>query len=65
MDDWPDTFFRPLNEPEEREFRQWARDYYRIGEPIPSFWHPTLRDECRQMTEEAASALADGTLAFD
>lgn len=41
--------FRKLDEDEENEFRQWARDNYTVGEEISSCWHPVVRDECFKM----------------
>jgi hypothetical protein len=38
--------FRELNEEEEKDFRQWARDNYVAHSEINSVWHPTVRDEC-------------------
>jgi hypothetical protein len=39
------NFFRELNETEEKEFRQWARDNYAPGETASEVWHPVVRDE--------------------
>tara|TARA_Y100001951_G_scaffold31361_1_gene24535 strand:- start:17 stop:613 length:597 start_codon:yes stop_codon:yes gene_type:complete len=41
--------FRDLNEAEEKEFRQWARDNYKAGDPIDTVWHPVVQDECKKM----------------
>jgi hypothetical protein len=38
--------FRDLTEPEEAEFRQWARDNYKAFEPIDGTWHTVIQDEC-------------------
>lgn len=43
--------FRQLSPEEEKDFRQWARDNYRSGEPISSAWHPVVQDECRLINE--------------
>ena len=48
----PDSFFKRLSPAEEREYRQWARDNYQIGQRIPLIWHPVLRDECNKMNQE-------------
>lgn len=42
-------FFRNLSEEEEKEFRQWARDNYVLGEPMETSWHPVVIDECFSM----------------
>jgi len=47
------SFFKTLTADEDKEFRQWARDSWRPGDPISPMWHPVVRDECRTMTEEA------------
>ena len=49
----PDAFFRALTADEEVEFRQWARDNWRPGDPVEPAWHPVVRDECRILLDEA------------
>jgi len=44
--------FRTLDESEEKEFRQWARDNYKTGEEIRSIWHPSIQDECGKINQE-------------
>jgi hypothetical protein len=44
--------FRKLTPAEEAEFRQWARSYYKPGEPIPEVWHPATRAEAELMNLE-------------
>lgn len=45
--------FRDLSPEEEKDFRQWARDTYQVGEPIQDgVWHPVVCDECRLINEE-------------
>jgi hypothetical protein len=44
--------FRDLSESEANEFRQWARDNYKLGESIKSIWHPVIQDECNKMQTE-------------
>ena len=46
------TFYRQLDEKEEKEFRQWARNNYTPGGPIYSLWHPVVRDECDKINHE-------------
>ena len=48
----PFRMFRDLNDKEEQEFRDHARENYVIGSPIDSFWHPQYRDECHIMNSE-------------
>ena len=36
-----------------KEFREWARENWRPGDPVDPVWHPVVRDECRTMLEEA------------
>ena len=43
--------FRDLNPEEVKKFRQWARDNYKVGDPIKWFWHPVVQDECRKINE--------------
>jgi hypothetical protein len=41
--------FRELSEAEIAEFRQWARNNYKVGEPISGLWHPIIQQECVAM----------------
>ena len=41
--------FRDLSESEANEFRQWARNNYKLGDSIKSIWHPVVQDECNKM----------------
>jgi len=45
------NLFRELNETEEKEFRQWARDNYVPGEPAREIWHPVVRDEWEKIAK--------------
>ncbi len=45
-------FFKKLTEEEERECRQWARDNYTLGDPIPQIHHPAVQAECALMNLE-------------
>ena len=45
-------FFRDLSKEEEKTFRQWARDNYKIGDTITTSWHPVVIDECMSMLIE-------------
>jgi hypothetical protein len=45
-------FFRDLNESESNEFKQWARDNYKLGDSIKSIWHPVIQDECGKINQE-------------
>lgn len=48
----PENFFRDLDDAEEKEFRQWARDNYQPGQPVSSIWHPVVRDECKRINQQ-------------
>jgi hypothetical protein len=48
----PDWMFRQLDDEEEQEFRQWARQNWTPDQEIDEIWHPVIRDECRKMQEE-------------
>ena len=53
----PPTFkmeFRDLDNKEEVEFRQWARDNHKAGMEISSAWHPVVVAECKIIDKEAA-----------
>lgn len=52
------NLYRTLNKKEEKEFRQWARDNYKPGEPINEMWHPVVEDECKKMNLEYSDARA-------
>ena len=48
------SLYRILDEEEEKEFRQWARDNFDPGhETINMAWHPVVQDECHKMNDEA------------
>tara|TARA_R100000654_G_C2638855_1_gene121340 strand:+ start:406 stop:639 length:234 start_codon:yes stop_codon:yes gene_type:complete len=49
MSQKPYRFFKELSEEEEATYREWARDNYDIGDPIPAGWHPAVIDECMAM----------------
>lgn len=38
-------FIDPTSE-EEVQFREWARENYKVGQEIKSTWHPVVQDEC-------------------
>jgi len=46
------NIFRDLNEEEEVEFRQWARDNYEPFSEVSTIWHPVVRDECIKINKE-------------
>lgn len=37
---------------EERRQRKWARDNYRLYQPIDPSWNPIIQDECRRINKE-------------
>ncbi len=45
--------FRKLSEAEQQEYRQWARDNYKVGSPINGVYHPVVQAECVKMNAEA------------
>jgi len=48
--------FRELDSAEVAEFKQWARDFYLVGEPIyRELWHPVVVAECDLMNAEKPS----------
>ena len=47
------SFFKTLTKEEEIPFRQWARENYNPGNEVKSIWHPSVRDECLRMNQEA------------
>ncbi len=49
--------FRELDEKETKEFRQWARDNYRAGQPANECWHPIVRDEWFKLDKKAGIAV--------
>lgn len=46
--------FRELSEVEVEQFRQWARQNYKRGEPINRAFHPVVQAECHLMNREPA-----------
>jgi hypothetical protein len=48
-----DSFFKTLNETEEKQFRDWARKNWKLGDSINELWHPCVRDEIKKMQNEA------------
>lgn len=49
------TMYRELSKEEQKEFRQWARENYTIGDTINPIWHPIVKDECQKMKLIAAA----------
>ena len=47
--------FRKLNKEDEVKFRKWARKYHTPFSQVNDLWHPTVRDECKVIDEEALS----------
>lgn len=62
--------FKDLNENQEAEFRQWARDNYTPFTPIEGIWHPAIQDECakinsaQQFIAETADPIRDKLESF-
>ena len=51
--------FRELNEIEEKEFRNWARENYTPLDIIKGIWHPVVQDECTKMNREKMIVVPD------
>jgi len=50
------NMFRDLNDIEIQEFRQWARDNYKVNTTIErEIWHPHVVMECELMNEEESN----------
>ena len=47
------SLHRELTAEEEVEFRGWARENYRPGEPIDPMWHPVVKEECAEINASA------------
>jgi hypothetical protein len=45
-------FRNDLTEEEKQAFRQWARDNYKVYEPIKGIWHIIVQEECVKMNAE-------------
>ena len=52
MANWPDSFFKVLNEQETREFQQAALDQYVAQDPISPAWHPVYRATCEHINRQ-------------
>jgi hypothetical protein len=50
------NLFKTLTEEEQAEFRVWARENYKRGEPISGVWHPVVQAECVRMNAEGGGA---------
>ena len=46
------NLFKILSNEEQKEYRKWARENYKVTEPIKGLWHPIVQDECVKMNEE-------------
>lgn len=53
------NIWRDLNDAEEMEFRQWARDNYKKGEAVNETWHPIVKDECHKINYPASKLLKE------
>ena len=51
--------FRELNEIEEKEFRNWARENYTPLDIIKGIWPPVVQDECTKMNREKMIVVPD------
>ena len=53
----PDKFFRELDEKEQEEFRQWARDNHDPNKEPDKYWHPVVIEEWNKLTAKHKEAL--------
>jgi len=53
------SIHRKLDEKEEKEFRQWARNNYKVGDEIPVLWHPVTVNECKKMNKESKEEIKE------
>lgn len=44
--------WKSLTAEEEKTYRQWARDHYKLMEPINGVWHPVVQAECVLMNKD-------------
>ena len=44
--------FKELTPEEEVEFRLWARNNWKAGDPLVSVWHPKVVEECGKILDE-------------
>jgi hypothetical protein len=51
--------FRELTEAEADDFRRWAQENYKPGDPIDPLWHPVVREECESLNREADEEAED------
>mgnify|MGYP001569194174 CR=1 FL=1 len=47
-----DFRFKVLTQAEEKDFREWAREFYPVGSTINEVWHPVVRQECLKINKE-------------
>tara|TARA_R110000823_G_scaffold242791_1_gene367213 strand:+ start:626 stop:793 length:168 start_codon:yes stop_codon:yes gene_type:complete len=48
------NIWRELNKEEEKDFKKWARENYKIGEQVNEAYHPVVQQECDLMNREHA-----------
>lgn len=51
--------WKQLTAVEEQDFRQWARDNYKLADPISGVWHPVVQDECAKINAEHTKEESD------
>ena len=42
---------RELSEKEKAEFKKWANENWKVGDPISPVWHPSVVEECALMLD--------------
>ena len=51
------ALYKDLDDNEEQEFRQWARDNFNVLDKIEDYWHPIIKLECQIMIEQYKNSL--------
>lgn len=44
--------FKTLDKSDEKIYKQWARDNFKIGTDINKVWHPVIQKECEKINQE-------------
>jgi hypothetical protein len=57
-----DSFFRQLNEQEEKEFIKWANDNFKPDMEVNPTWHPIIRKEIAKLQSEYDSQVSEDAL---
>jgi len=60
LSSYRDWLFRGLDAEEIEDFIMWARDNYKPGTVIKSYWHPVVRRECERINEQRNQGTSNG-----